>query len=169
MESYLEITKEVYKQAALSPNEGMCCTTSPAWQLPGLHIPKRMMEMNYGCGTTVHPRDLSGDPNVLYIGVGGGMELLQFAYFSRRRGAITGIDMVDEMLKACADNMLEAEQRNDWFSSDFIELRKGDALELPVDDESIDLALWFIFWNRCFIYYFTTFFKSLLTYIILTY
>jgi hypothetical protein len=35
-----------------------------------------MLEMNYGCGSTVHPRDLAGSPTVLYVGVGGGMELL---------------------------------------------------------------------------------------------
>ena len=47
-----------------------------------------MQEMNYGCGTTVHPRDLVRSPKILYVGVGGGMELLQFAYFSRQKGEI---------------------------------------------------------------------------------
>ena len=42
--------------------------------------------MNYGCGSTVNPRDLVGSPSILYVGVGGGMEVLQFAYFSRRAG-----------------------------------------------------------------------------------
>jgi hypothetical protein len=38
------------------------------WQLPGLKIPKRMLEMNYGCGSTVHPRDLVNNPKILYVG-----------------------------------------------------------------------------------------------------
>ncbi len=41
MESYLETTVNVYQKAALSPNEGLCCTTNPIWQLPGLTIPDK--------------------------------------------------------------------------------------------------------------------------------
>lgn len=140
MSSYLNTTKEVYRQAALVPQQGLCCTTSPVWQLPGLKIPQAMLEMNYGCGTTVHPRDLAGQPRVLYAGVGGGMELLQFAYFSRRPGAVVGVDPVPEMLGAARSNFREAERQNDWFRSEYIELREGDALHLPVEDESVEVA-----------------------------
>ena len=62
--SYLDTTHDVYKQAALTPDVGLCCTTNPIWELPGLKIPKIMQEMNYGCGSTVHPRDLSNNPNL---------------------------------------------------------------------------------------------------------
>ena len=138
--SYLETTKEVYKTAALTPDIGLCCTTNPIWELPGLKIPKIMQEMNYGCGTTVHARDLVNEPKVLYVGVGGGMELLQFAYFSRQKGAIIGVDPVLEMLEASRKNMKEAEKLNQWFKSEFIDLREGDALSLPVENDSIDVA-----------------------------
>ena len=57
----------------MSPQIGLCCTTTPVWQLPELSVPKIMLEMNYGCGSTVHPRDLVNSPTVLYVGVGGGM------------------------------------------------------------------------------------------------
>ena len=140
METYLETTKDVYRQAALEPDVGLCCTTTPIWVLPGLDIPKRMQEMNYGCGSTVHPRDLINDPKILYVGVGGGMELLQFAYFSRQEGGVVGVDVVDEMLEASEVNFKEAEILNPWFNSSFVSLRKGDALNLPVEDESIDVA-----------------------------
>ncbi|MGB5980367.1 MAG: arsenosugar biosynthesis arsenite methyltransferase ArsM, partial [Cyclobacteriaceae bacterium] len=93
-----------------------------------------------GCGSTVNPRDLVAEPNVLYVGVGGGMELLQFAYFSRKPGAIVGIDPVEEMLEASAKNMLKAEEENEWFSRDFIVLKNGTALQLPVEDNTIDVA-----------------------------
>lgn len=138
--SYLETTKNVYRDAALTPDVGLCCTTNPIWELPGLKIPKIMQEMNYGCGSTVHARDLTNNPRILYVGVGGGMELLQFAYFSRQKGGVVGIDVVDEMLEASRKNFIEAEAQNTWFSSDFIELKKGDALHLPVEDNSIDVA-----------------------------
>lgn len=137
---YLETTYDVYKDAALTPDVGLCCTTNPIWELPGLKIPKIMQEMNYGCGSTVHARDLSNDPKMLYVGVGGGMELLQFAYFNRQKDGVIGVDMVDEMLEASRKNFKEAEQVNPWFKSDFVALKKGDALHLPVKDNSIDVA-----------------------------
>jgi SAM-dependent methyltransferase len=138
--SYLETTKNVYKEAALKPDIGLCCTTNPIWELPGLKIPRIMQEMNYGCGSTVHARDLTNNPKILYVGVGGGMELLQFSYFSRQKKGVIGIDVVDEMLEASRKNFMEAENQNPWFQSDFVDLRKGDAMNLPVEDNSIDVA-----------------------------
>ena len=138
--SYLETTHDVYRDAALTPDVGLCCTTNPIWELPGLKIPTIMQEMNYGCGSTVHPRDLVNDPKILYVGVGGGMELLQFSYFSRQKAGVIGVDVVDEMLEASAKNFIEAESMNPWFKSEFVDLKKGDALNLPVDDNSIDVA-----------------------------
>ncbi len=140
MDNYLETTKDVYKEAALTPDVGLCCTTTPVWQLPGLSIPKKMLEMNYGCGSTVNPMDLVNDPTILYVGVGGGMELLQFSYFSRRKGGVIGLDVVDEMIDACNENMVQAEEENEWFDKSFIDVRKGDALNLPIEDNSVDVA-----------------------------
>ncbi len=138
--SYLDTTVDVYKAAAETPDVGLCCTTTPIWKFPGLEIPTIMQEMNYGCGSTVHPRDLVNNPKILYVGVGGGMELLQFSYFSRQKGGVIGIDVVDEMLEASKQNFILAAEQNSWFDPSFVELKKGNALELPVADESIDVA-----------------------------
>ena len=138
--SYLEATNDLYRNAALTPDVGLCCTATPIWKFPGLEIPKIMQEMNYGCGSTIAAQDLINKPKVLYVGVGGGMELLQFSYFSRQKGGVIGVDVVDEMLEASRKNFLVAEEQNDWFKSDFIELKKGDALNLPIENESIDIA-----------------------------
>ncbi|HRH99869.1 MAG TPA: arsenosugar biosynthesis arsenite methyltransferase ArsM [Saprospiraceae bacterium] len=138
--SYLDQTIDVYKKAAETPDVGLCCTTTPIWQLPGLKIPLIMQQMNYGCGSTVNPRDLVNNPKILYVGVGGGMELLQFAYFNRTKEGVIGVDVVEEMLDASKRNFIEAEQLNPWFQSEFVSLRKGNALQLPVEDNSIDVA-----------------------------
>lgn len=138
--NYLETTKNVYKNAALAPDIGLCCTTNPIWELPGLKIPQIMQDMNYGCGTTVHARDLVNNPKILYVGVGGGMELLQFSYFSRQKNGVIGVDVVDEMLEASRKNFIVAEAENNWFKPEFINLKKGDALHLPVEDNTIDVA-----------------------------
>lgn len=140
MKSYLETTANVYKEAALTPDIGLCCTTTPVWALPGLVMPKIMLEMNYGCGSTVNPRDLVNDPSILYVGVGGGMEVFQFSYFSRKKHGVIGVDVVDEMIDACKLNLKEAEATNPWFKSDFVDIRKGSALDLPIEDNSIDIA-----------------------------
>lgn len=139
-QTYLKTARDVYREAALDPQKGLCCTTSPVWNLPQLEIPEKMLEMNYGCGTTVHPRDLANAPKVLYVGVGGGMELLQFAYFSRKPHSIIGIDPVEEMLEVCRQNLKGAEELNSWLKGEWLDLRLGDALDLPVEDQSVDLA-----------------------------
>ncbi|MDA2934151.1 arsenosugar biosynthesis arsenite methyltransferase ArsM [Acidobacteria bacterium AH-259-D05] len=139
-QTYLKTTKNVYREAALKPQKGLCCTSTPVWKLPELEIPEKMLEMNYGCGSTVHPRDLGDGCKVLYVGVGGGMELLQFSYFGRKPQSVIGVDPVEEMLEACRQNLGVAEELNPWFKSEFIDLRPGDAFDLPVEDESVNVA-----------------------------
>lgn len=140
MDNYLDTTINIYRNAALKPDVGLCCTTSPMNAFPGLEIPTIMKEMNYGCGSIVSAGDLVNNPKILYVGVGGGMELLQFSYFNRNKAGVIGVDVVDEMLESCANNLTEAEKLNPWFEKGFIDLRKGSALQLPVDDNTIDVA-----------------------------
>ncbi|MEM9002850.1 MAG: arsenosugar biosynthesis arsenite methyltransferase ArsM [Cyanobacteria bacterium P01_F01_bin.86] len=137
--SYLETTAQFYGEVAEDPMVGLCCVQSTPLQLPGLNVPVLMHEMNYGCGTTVHPAELSGEPTVLYVGVGGGLEALQFAYFSRRPGAIIAVDPVSSMREAAQRNLLTAAAENDWFESSFVDIRAGDAFNLPIPDSSVDV------------------------------
>ena len=137
---YRQAVEDLYRDAAETPMGKLCCTTSPVWRMPGLTIPGIMQEMNYGCGTTVHPQDLSSGARVLYVGVGGGMEALQFAYFTRAPGSVLAVDSVPEMMARARANLELAAQTNDWFRPEFVDIREGDALALPVDDESVDIA-----------------------------
>ena len=137
--SYLEVTKDVYKEAALTPDVGLCCTTTPYGNSRTIH-PHHYARNELWLWINRSPRDLVNNPKILYVGVGGGMELLQFAYFSRQKEGVIGIDVVDEMLAASRKNFVLAEEQNDWFQSDFVTLKKGDALQLSVEDESIDVA-----------------------------
>jgi ubiquinone/menaquinone biosynthesis C-methylase UbiE len=99
-----------------------------------------MQEMNYGCGTTVHFGELSPEETILYVGVGGGLEALQFAYFTRRPQSVIAVDKVPEMLDKARENFILAAKNNDWFRPDFVQLMQGDALSLPVEDESVNVA-----------------------------
>lgn len=115
--SYLETTAQFYSEVAQTPEVGLCCVQSGSVQLPGLKIPAKMQEMNYGCGTTVHPAELVNQPTVLYVGVGGGLEALQFAYFSRRPSGVIAVDPVVAMREAAARNLEIATEDNPWFST----------------------------------------------------
>jgi ubiquinone/menaquinone biosynthesis C-methylase UbiE len=138
--SYLETAAQFYSEVAQTPQVGLCCVQSTPLQLPGLKIPRKMQEMNYGCGTTVHPTELGNQPTVLYVGVGGGLEALQFAYFSQRSGAVIAVDPVAEMRQAAARNLEIAAEENPWFDTSFVEIREGDAFNLPVGDNSVDIV-----------------------------
>lgn len=138
--TYLETAAQFYSEVAQTPQVGLCCVQSTPLQFPGLKIPSKMQEMNYGCGTTVHPNELANQPTVLYVGVGGGLEALQFAYFSRRPGAVIAIDPVAAMREAAAGNLEVATKDNPWFDNSFVEIRAGDAFNLPVADASVDIV-----------------------------
>lgn len=138
--SYHSTVQDVYRSAALSPSRSLCCVPQAPRYLPGLVIPRIMHEMNYGCGTTIHLQDMAEAQTVLYVGVGGGLEALQLAYFTRRPGGVIAVDPVAEMREAARQNLQQAAELNDWFDPSFIDLRDGDALSLPVEDGEVELA-----------------------------
>lgn len=138
--TYLETAAEFYSQVAQTPEIGLCCVQTSPLQLPELKIPLAMQEMNYGCGTTVHIRELTNQPTVVYVGVGGGLEALQFAYFSRRPGAIIAVEPVKKMREAAMRNLQLAAKENPWFDVSFVEIREGDAFNLPIDDNAVDIV-----------------------------
>jgi len=138
--SYLETTAKFYSEVAQTPQVGLCCVQSSPLQLPGIYIPSQMQQMNYGCGTTVHPAELINEPTVLYVGVGGGLEALQFAYFSRRPSGIIAVEPVSAMREAAVRNLEIAARDNEWFEPSFVEIREGDAFALPVPDASVDVV-----------------------------
>jgi ubiquinone/menaquinone biosynthesis C-methylase UbiE len=138
--SYLETTAKFYSEVAETPQVGLCCVQNSPLELPGLKIPCQMQQMNYGCGTTVHPAELINQPTVLYVGVGGGLEALQFSYFSRHPGSVIAVDPVKPMREAATRNLEMAAKDNPWFDPSFVEIREGDAFSLPVPDASVDVV-----------------------------
>jgi len=138
--TYLDTVKDFYREAAVAPAENLCCIPQAPLRLPGLRVPKIMHEMNYGCGAAVQIQDMQPGRTALYVGVGGGLEALYLAYFSRTPGGVIGIEPVPEMRDAARRNFEEAARLNEWFDPSFIDVRDGDARDLPVEDDSIDLA-----------------------------
>ncbi|MEM9074112.1 MAG: arsenosugar biosynthesis arsenite methyltransferase ArsM [Myxococcota bacterium] len=137
---YQDVVHDVYTEAAETPQAALCCTQSPVWALPGLEVPQGMLDRNYGCGTTISPRDLAHAKRVLYVGVGAGMEALQLSYFIRQPGGVVAIDTNTAMLQVAKELLDEAQATNEWFDPAFIDLREGNALELPMPSESVDVV-----------------------------
>src|SRR5262245_56661171 len=140
MNDYLKTVEEVYTEAARQANADLCCTRSPLWHFPDLHIPPIMQEMNYGCGSTVDPRDLRQQDTILYVGVGGGLEALQLAYFTRRPGGVIAVDSLREIRQRAQENLEEAARINPWFRPEFVTLLDASALDLPIDDASVTVV-----------------------------
>jgi SAM-dependent methyltransferase len=140
MSDYLQTVADVYAEAARTPDASLCCVTSPTWRLPDLHIPRSMLEVNYGCGSAVDPRDLRPDDTVLYVGVGGGLEALQLAYFTRRPRSVIAVDPVAAMREKAAANFVEAARLNSWFQPEFVQVLDGSALDLPIEANTATVA-----------------------------
>ncbi len=138
--SYHDTVLDVYRDAALKPAANLCCVPQAPRFLPGLDVPDIMHEMNYGCGSTVHLQDMRKNQTALYVGVGGGLEALQLAYFCRRPGGVVAVDPVAEMRDVARKNLDLAAETNGWFDPSFVDIRDGDALQLPVEDNSIEFA-----------------------------
>lgn len=137
---YRRVVLDVYAAAARAPDATLCCVPGGALALPDLVVPPAMLEMNYGCGTAVHPADLRGERPIVYVGVGGGLEALQLAWFRRRPGGVIAIDPVAEMRAAATRNLRAAAERNAWFRPEFVEIRAGSAEALPVDDATAEVV-----------------------------
>lgn len=77
---------------------------------------------------------LPNDWTVVDIGTGTGYLLPTLARYFQN---VIGVDPVDRMLEA-------AHRRLDTHRLDHVELRKGDLVHLPINNESVDLALAFL-------------------------
>ena len=139
-DDYKKTVREVYAAAARAPDPGLCCVPGSAWTMPDLVVPPVMHEMNYGCGSAVSPSDLGGKRPVVYVGVGGGLEALELAYFRRFPGGVIAVDPVAEMREAAERNLEEAARLNPWFRPEFVRILDGEADALPVPDDSADLV-----------------------------
>lgn len=139
-DDYKKTVREVYAAAARAPDRELCCAPGTAWTMPDLLVPPVMHAMNYGCGSTVSPSDLGGKRPLVYVGVGGGLEALELAYFRRFPGGVIAVDPVAEMREAAERNLEEAARLNPWFRPEFVRILDGEADALPVPDDSADLV-----------------------------
>jgi SAM-dependent methyltransferase len=87
-----------------------------------------------GVGNPLRIAPIAAGATVVDIGCGAGTDLLLAANAVGPRGCAIGIDMTDAMLRKSKAAAAEAGLSN-------VELRVGDALELPVQSGSVDVVI----------------------------
>ena len=97
-------------------------------------IPLLATESFAGVGNPLRIESIRAGSTVVDIGCGAGMDLLLAAHAVGPRGRAIGVDMTDSMLHKAEAAAAEAGVSN-------VELRRGDALELPVESGSIDVVI----------------------------
>jgi len=97
-------------------------------------LPPGAVESFVGVGNPLRIEELSPGSSVIDIGSGAGTDLLLAAKAVGPRGRAIGIDMTESMLRKAEASATEAGLSN-------VELRHGDALELPVESGSADFVI----------------------------
>ncbi len=97
-------------------------------------IPALAVESFAGVGNPLRIDRVPAGSTVIDIGCGAGTDLLLAANAVGRQGRAIGVDMTDSMLRKAQAAVTEAGMSN-------VELRRGDALELPVESGSADVVI----------------------------
>jgi len=135
-----QITKTVQKKfstAAYVPEKNFYC---PADYDPKdlEHIPAEVIEVSYGCGNPAVLAELKEGYTVLDLGAGAGIDCFIAAKRLGRNGKVIGIDMTDEMIEKARDGAKKVARSLGY---DIVEFRKGNLMDMPVKDNSIDLVI----------------------------
>jgi arsenite methyltransferase len=97
-------------------------------------VPAFAVESFAGVGNPLRIDRVPAGSTIIDIGCGAGTDLLLAANAVGPQGRAIGVDMTDSMLRKAKAAAAEAGISN-------VELRRGDALELPVESASVDVVI----------------------------
>src|SRR6188508_1936367 len=133
--------REHYAAAAIRATHGETCCGDPETIGAGLYsalerdeLPDAAVLASLGCGNPIAVADLHPGERVLYLGSGGGIDVLLSAKRVGPTGRAFGVDMTDEMLALAQRNAAEAGATN-------VEFLKGTIEALPLPAESVDVVI----------------------------
>jgi radical SAM protein with 4Fe4S-binding SPASM domain len=126
-----------YKEAARNPKKELCCPTGYS-DNDLQDIPTGTISISYGCGNPTAFADLREGDTVLDLGSGGGIDCFIAAKKVGKTGSVIGVDMTDAMLEKALENN---EKMTKVLGYDVVGFRKGLMEDLPVESNSIDLAI----------------------------
>jgi len=90
--------------------------------------------LGLGCGNPTGMAEIKEGETVLDLGSGAGFDCFLAAKKVGQTGKVIGIDMTEEMVEKAKDNAQKQGYAN-------VEFRFGDIENLPIDDNSIDVAI----------------------------
>jgi len=97
-------------------------------------VPAAVKEVFAGCGNPVAVSELKTGETVLDLGSGGGLDAFLAAKKVGTTGRVVGIDFTKEMIRKAMRNAGELGLKN-------VEFRLGDAEDMPVEANSIDIVI----------------------------
>lgn len=136
-----ESVKERYARAARQ--ESACCTPAESCCGPEeVHISSpgdaravvADADLGLSCGSPTAFGDISAGDTVLDLGSGAGVDVFRAAGAVGASGRVIGVDMTPDMIELATRNA----ERGGF---DNVEFRLGEIEQLPIDDDSIDVAL----------------------------
>ncbi len=135
-----QITKRVKKkfgEAAYEPETNYYCPTG--YDPNDLkHIPTEVLDISYGCGNPAAIAELTEGETVLDLGSGAGIDCFIAAKKLGENGKVIGVDMTYEMLEKAT---VSAQKVAEVLGYNIVEFRKGDIMNLPSEDNSVDLVI----------------------------
>ncbi len=134
--------QDVYSQVASAPNGEFHFHRGPEYATKSLDyvaadlasLPGESTASFAGVGNPLAIGELSPGEVVADLGSGAGMDLLLASRKVGPKGKAIGIDMTEEML-ASAARSAEA------IGAAQVELRQGELLNLPIEDDSVDVVI----------------------------
>lgn len=140
MKKNSEIKREVKRRYGQLAKEGSSCCSDYSCCDIGYSIeeikdlPSDISEFSLGCGNPVALSDLRKGEVVLDIGSGGGLDAFLASKKVGPDGRVIGIDMTKELLEKAKQNARKGNYKN-------VEFKLGEAEDIPVKNDSIDLVM----------------------------
>jgi len=134
------IKSEVKKRYGQLAEEGSSCCPDYSCCDIGYSIeeikdlPSDVSGFSLGCGNPVALSDLTEGEVVLDIGSGGGLDAFLAAKKVGPKGKVIGLDMTKQMVQRARHNATKGNYNN-------VEFKLGEAEDIPVKDNSIDLVM----------------------------
>ena len=127
--------KTSYDTIASTGSSNFCCRPAAIYSIKELEdIPSSVLELSSGCGNPVLVSDIREGEVVLDIGSGGGIDLFLAAKKVGETGVVIGVDASENMIERAHTSVKESKFKN-------IEIRKGEARQLPVNKRAVDVVI----------------------------
>jgi radical SAM protein with 4Fe4S-binding SPASM domain len=129
--------KKKFSKAASAPVADYYCPTGYSPK-DLAHIPSEVLDVSYGCGNPAALASIKAGETLVDLGAGGGIDCFIAAKKLGNKGNVIGIDLTDEMVEKARESAKKVGEALGYHN---VEFRAGNIMELPVEDNSVDLVI----------------------------